>query len=388
MADLKQNLKHLKRDVEKIHEFVEHLNAHSGICTELIQESNIREASELFEHLQQIDKRIHEVQKHIVHIKNHIEQDSTIKTEIESLDIDDLKRDASHTSNDMKDIHSNVEHLITHANMCQDLINTSAETELERIKQHLSEIDEKAYELLEHIKDIRGEISLKYSEFIWPIPEGLDKYLQPTQLIDSKEPKVTEMALKLVDGMDSMQMAVISIFCYVRDYISQNIIEITTPNPASETLAAKTGGGIDKSILACALVRSVGIPSRIHFWRASKEYWMKNLSEYIDEIQMDEFSIATPEFIIESKWMTANDLIDKEFNISELHERFSELGIIKCEPVIDISKWNQIPIADLHDDETYAEPIKYLSSKKFSKQPLEAQKRVFAGFMYTGALEF
>ena len=388
MADLKQNLKHLKSDVEKIHEFVEHLNSHSSICTELVQESNIREASELFEHLQQIDIRIHEVQKHIAHIKNHIDQESEIKTVIEPLDIDDLKRDASHTSNDMKDIHTNVEHLITHANMCQDIIITSAESELERIKQHLSEIDEKAHELLDHIKDIRGDISLKYSEFVWTIPEGLDKYLQPTQLIDSKKPKVTEMALKLVDGMDSVQMAVISIFCYVRDYITQNITEITSPNPASETLTTMTGGGINKSILACALARSVGIPSRIHFWRLSKEYWMKNFSDYKDDNPKNEFSIAMPEFIIESKWVAAYDLIDTEFNISELHERFSELGIIKSEPAIDINKWNKIPIAELRDDKAYAKPIKYLNSKKFLKPPLEAQKRIFAGFMYIGSLEF
>ncbi|MCK5559750.1 MAG: hypothetical protein KAJ51_04130, partial [Thermoplasmata archaeon] len=124
MPDLIYNLRHLKSDVNKIHDYLEHLNEHSGVCRDLVKDSNIRETSELFEHLEQIDKFIHEVQKHLAHIKNHLEQNSTITEapDQEPLDIDDLKKDASHTIFDLKDIHTNIEHLISHANMCQDII--------------------------------------------------------------------------------------------------------------------------------------------------------------------------------------------------------------------------------------------------------------------------
>ena len=75
MPDLSRNLQHLKGDVSKIHDYLNHLNEHSGVCSELVKESNVRETSELFNHLTQIDKLIHEVQTHVKHIKDHIENE-------------------------------------------------------------------------------------------------------------------------------------------------------------------------------------------------------------------------------------------------------------------------------------------------------------------------
>ena len=117
----------LKGDVAKIHDDLEHLISHSKVCNDLIKDSNLREATELFKHIDQIDKFIHEVETHISHINDHIEQDPTRSITKEPLDIDDLKHDAMQTSMDLKDIHANIEHLIIHANMCVDIMAPKAE---------------------------------------------------------------------------------------------------------------------------------------------------------------------------------------------------------------------------------------------------------------------
>jgi len=218
MSDLKYDLKHLKGDVQNVHDKLEHLNTHSNVCNDLVKESNLREATELFKHLEQVDVRVHEVQNHLSHIDEHLEYTFTDPTDFENeykpIDIDDLKHDAMHTSIDLKDIHNHIEHLITHANMCQEILAPSAQEELTTIKDHLIEIDSKAHELLEHVKTIRGGISSNFPEFIWPIPEGFDEYLEPSEMIDCSNPVVKEMALKLVDGCDTIQLAAVTILCY------------------------------------------------------------------------------------------------------------------------------------------------------------------------------
>ena len=60
MPDLNYEVRHLKGDVAKIHDDLEHLSSHSKVCNDLIKDSNLREATELFKHLDQIDKFIHQ----------------------------------------------------------------------------------------------------------------------------------------------------------------------------------------------------------------------------------------------------------------------------------------------------------------------------------------
>ena len=57
MSELEKNLSHLRGDLDKIHDFLEHLDSHSDVCSELVKASNIRETTELFGHLEQIENR-------------------------------------------------------------------------------------------------------------------------------------------------------------------------------------------------------------------------------------------------------------------------------------------------------------------------------------------
>ncbi len=384
MPDLKHDLQHLNNDVAKIHDLLAHLKDHSRICNDLIKNSNVREASEMFEHLEQIDKLVHDVQKHITHIKNHIdrEQGSGYTTDIEPLDIDDLKHDASHTSFDLKDIHAHIEHLITHSNMCRDIIEPGAEKELIIIRKHLEEIDVNAHELLEHIKDIRGKISTKYSEFIWSIPEGLTKFLKPTELIDSNEPAIKNMALKLVDGCDSVQDALVNILLYVRDFVvptNARKMQCSTASQALNTLAASAN---EKSVLACALARAIIIPARIHFARLSKELLQEFCSPDVYTNCSSKITISWPEFYDDSLWVAPVEIFERELDVNKFYDKFMELGIQRPETVPDPSVWQRLSSIKFDDDGIFADPSKYLASDKFLPANTELDKKLFAGYIY------
>ena len=389
MKRLRYNLNHLKADVQLIHDNLVHLNSHSKVCNELVKESNIREASELFDHLEQIDKLVHEVKKHIVHIRNHIPKDTSDEADSEHLDIDDLKHDAMHISNDFKDIHTHIEHLITHADMCRDILAPSAEEEFMEIKQHLLEIDENAHELLDHINEIRGQISSKFSEYIWLLPDGIDEYLKETQLIDHGDSGVREMALRLVDRAESIQMAVATILCFTRDFIVPSILEENYQTPASQTLKTRAGGGCAKTILACALARAVNIPSKIHFGRVSYESLIKNfemVTEAPIEANDDKISIAWPEFLIENIWVDPKVSFDQIPDVTCLHDRFIELGIPRPDIEIKPGHWQDLPKVELEDDGTYPDPAEYFVSSKYSSPTANLERRIFGGFIYLGEL--
>jgi hypothetical protein len=386
MKDLVRDIRHLDNDVKIIHDHLEHLSSHSKICNDLVKESNLREATELFMHLSEVDNLIHSVQKHIVHIQNHLDQDSIQESNIDIIDIDDLKHDAKHTSFDLKDIHSHIEHLIKHSEMCQNIITPNAEKELLEIKNHLMDIDNVAHELLDHINDIRGEISTKYSEFIWTIPDSFDFALIPTTLINSDNETVEKVAFKLVDGSESAWDALIRILCFVRDFINPNVKDEQLDITASDTLNTKIGTSDAKSILACALARAVSIPSKVHFAKVTPDMW--NEITFLEEIVNLEiiyhFSISWPEFYIDDKWLPAFEILDCKVETFSLHEKFLELGIKHTGPIKDPEKWKRLPVEKFIDQDSFYKPIKFLRSPEFVTPILEIKQRLFAGFLYTG----
>jgi hypothetical protein len=305
---------------------------------------------------------------------------------IKPLDIDDLKDDAKHTSFDLKDIHFHIEHLIKHTEMCRDIMSPNAEEELIEIKGHLEDIDEIAHELLDHINEIRGGISTKFSEFIWEVPAGFDEFLNPSRLIDSDHKMINDMALKLVDGVESLEEAIVNILCFVRDFIEPITIDDHTEFTASKTLITYCGSGIAKSILACALARAVSIPSKIHFARVNIENWLKISDLESLELSNPEepFSISWPEFFIRTNWEPGFEVLECGSDISILYDKFYELGIKRFGKGIEPEKWQKLHINDFEDNGTYIKPIEFLTSPNFSPPSYEIERRLFAGTFYTG----
>ena len=384
MPDLKEDVNHLSQDVKTIHDLLQHLTSHSKICHEMVRESNVREASELFEHLGQIDDRIHEVQKHIDHINEHLDQATDSTHETEELDIDDLKHDARHTCFDLHDIHTHIEHLITHANMCREIMAPKAEEELAIIKQHLEDIDENAHELLEHIKDIRGNISTRYPEFIWSIPDGLETFLAPTELVNSDHAGIKNLALKLVDGCESVREATINILIFTRDFLVADQTENEIYSKASHCIETLKAGGGMKAILACALARAIIIPARLHFARVAKEHLVQFCPMNTLDDTRSQVSISWPEFYIDDHWTSTIEIFDPELEVSRFHNKFIALGIRAPSPMPDPQLWKMLPGAEFTDDGVFVDPSKYLASDRYFPPPPELDRRSFAQYIYVG----
>ncbi|MHA2225365.1 MAG: transglutaminase-like domain-containing protein [Candidatus Hodarchaeales archaeon] len=95
-----------------------------------------------------------------------------------------------------------------------------------------------------------------------------NEYLEPTFYIDSQSEEVLNLAGKLAEEKDKVEIA-ISIFNYVRDEIKYTIDISRYSKPedmkASTTIQRKYGFCIPKSVLLVALYRANGFPSRLHF---------------------------------------------------------------------------------------------------------------------------
>ena len=75
MSDLKYDLEHIQVDLTSIHDALNHLSEHADICEKLVKSSNIQEAMELFNHLDELDRLIHEVQDHVKNLDEGITAD-------------------------------------------------------------------------------------------------------------------------------------------------------------------------------------------------------------------------------------------------------------------------------------------------------------------------
>jgi transglutaminase-like putative cysteine protease len=96
----------------------------------------------------------------------------------------------------------------------------------------------------------------------------MERYLRPTDLIDSDAELITKKAKELTQGVAGSARRAQKLFYFVRDSIKYNIY---TPKDSSNDFRASTtlarGGGycVQKAILLAALARAAGTPARVGF---------------------------------------------------------------------------------------------------------------------------
>ena len=97
---------------------------------------------------------------------------------------------------------------------------------------------------------------------------GLQRYLQPTRLIDSTHPDVAAKAESLRAGAGSAEETVRHLFYFIRDEVRYAFRVKYREEAffASNILKKRFGFCTQKAILFCALARSCGIPAGIHFY--------------------------------------------------------------------------------------------------------------------------
>lgn len=114
---------------------------------------------------------------------------------------------------------------------------------------------------------VRNDLVVIKNKINFPLgklgPE-FDKYIQPTENIESDNQDIVNLASEIVSGYDDEYLVVHEIFKWVRENIEYDLNTLTAKvsQPASWVLENRYGVCDELTSLLIALVRSVGIPAR------------------------------------------------------------------------------------------------------------------------------
>lgn len=97
----------------------------------------------------------------------------------------------------------------------------------------------------------------------------MDKYLQDSELLDFRSPKISELIAKRKWQEFSEKEAIIAVYNFVRDEILFGY-NVDDAIPASQVLRDGYGQCNTKGILFMAILRALKIPCRIHGFAIDK----------------------------------------------------------------------------------------------------------------------
>jgi transglutaminase-like putative cysteine protease len=154
-------------------------------------------------------------------------------------------------------------------------------------------------------------------------PEAFDRFLAPTEFIDSDHPDVRDYADDLVRDVGGDIDRALALFYPIRDDIRYSPYGIEARHEvmtASYTLHKKKGFCIQKAVLLAAAARVAGIPSRLGFADVRNHLATKRLLKLMgtDLFVFHGFT----ELYLEGKWVKATPA----FNI-ELCDKFGVLPL-------------------------------------------------------------
>ena len=173
----------------------------------------------------------------------------------------------------------------------------------------------------------------------WETPEGVDEYLQSTELCDSNNEHIVSKAEELAKGAEIPKEASMKVFYFVRDQIP--FLFCKPELKASNTLAKGGGFCVTKTNLQVALLRAMRIPARYRLLDLSKEVlkgMMPNfLLKTMDTIRFHPWC----ECYLSGKWIVCETLFDEP-----LYNAAIEAGVLSREevPTIDWDGDNDLKI--------------------------------------------
>ena len=144
----------------------------------------------------------------------------------------------------------------------------------------------------------------------WETPEGMDEYLQSTELCDSTSEQIVAKAEELTMGAETPKEAAMKVFYFVRDQIP-----FTTGRAdarASDSLAEGRGFCVTKPNLQIALLRAMGIPARYRHLCLKKEVLKGILPDWAYDPHPDTIGYHPwCECYLSGKWTVCEPLFDK-----------------------------------------------------------------------------
>lgn len=143
--------------------------------------------------------------------------------------------------------------------------------------------------------------------------ENLERYLQPTEILDSNHPKVEKLARQIASEAVDQRGKAVKLYYWVRDNIWYDpYVPFYKPEHyrASRVLEKKRGYCVTKASLLCALGRACGIPSRLGFADVRNHLATRQL---IERMGTDIFVYhGFTEFFLDNGWVKATPAFNKE----------------------------------------------------------------------------
>lgn len=142
----------------------------------------------------------------------------------------------------------------------------------------------------------------------------LNEYLKPARLVDSDSPRIKLKANDLISGINDSRAKAIAIHNFVRDEFLFGFPPGFDRASASATLKRKLGDCKAKTNLFVALLRSIGIPARIHFINIPRPVMKYVFDEKSYASSQDGFTHSFSEVELEGKWIRCDSyIIDRPF---------------------------------------------------------------------------
>ncbi len=157
--------------------------------------------------------------------------------------------------------------------------------------------------------------------------EGLKPFLSPTPLLDT-EHRIME---KVICGIGMAGMSprsrVIALYFFIRDNLPF-YLSLSSFAPASRSLLSYSGDMVSKPIIAAALFRKAGVPSRLHFFTVKKEVFRELIPSYLYPLVKEEVLFASVEAYMDGEWVSMEELIYDRAFLQAIKRKASD-----CRPV-------------------------------------------------------
>lgn len=150
---------------------------------------------------------------------------------------------------------------------------------------------------------------LKSSELNQTNETTLEEFLRPTRSCDFTKAIVTNKAREITETTKDAQEKALKIFYWVRDQIKFGISNIDVR--ASTTLKKGYGECGNKTTLHMALLRAVGIPSRMHSVLAKRDVLQGLIPNFVYKKMVPLVSHFWCECYLDGTWISCESMLDK-----------------------------------------------------------------------------
>ncbi|MEP6703250.1 MAG: transglutaminase-like domain-containing protein [Acidobacteriota bacterium] len=141
----------------------------------------------------------------------------------------------------------------------------------------------------------------------------MEKYLKPTEFLDSDHESVRLFATQNTIGLESDAERAVKLYYAVRDGFQYDpyVLDLRPSAMKASALLKKTRGYcVEKAILLAASARTVGIPSRLSFYIVRNHIATERLTKALEKDYLVFHGAA--EMYIDEKWVKATPAFNKK----------------------------------------------------------------------------